>query len=67
LWLPSSYRYAFDVDVRPILDAGLRLRPVAETIADTWAWQRGVAEMPMGFDRKSGMTPDQEAALLATV
>jgi nucleoside-diphosphate-sugar epimerase len=67
LWVPSSDRYAFDVDVRPILDAGLRLRPIVETIADTWAWQRGVAEMPEGFDGKSGLTPGQEAALLAAV
>jgi 2'-hydroxyisoflavone reductase len=67
LWVPSSYRYIFDVDVQPILKAGLRLRPVADTVADTWAWQRGVAEMPQGFDPRSGLTPDQEAALLAAV
>jgi nucleoside-diphosphate-sugar epimerase len=64
LWVPSSERYAFDVDVRPILDAGLRLRAVAETVADTWAWQRAAGPPPKGFDRKSGMTPEQEATLL---
>jgi 2'-hydroxyisoflavone reductase len=67
LWVPSSELHAFDVDVQPILDAGLRLRPVPDTVADTWAWQRGVAEMPEGRDPKSGLTPDQEAALLAAV
>ena len=67
LWVPSSDRYAFDVDVQPILDAGLRLRPVAQTIADTWAWQRGAGPLPRGFDRRSGMSAEQEAALLAAV
>lgn len=65
LWVPSSQTYAFDVDVQPILDAGLRLRPVAGTVADTWAWQREVAQLPAGFDRKSGMSTEQEAVLLA--
>jgi 2'-hydroxyisoflavone reductase len=66
LWLPAAEdKFAFDVDVQPILDAGLRQRSIADTVAETWAWQRG-AELKPGFDRKSGMTAEQEATLLAS-
>jgi 2'-hydroxyisoflavone reductase len=40
--------------------AGLRLRPVRETVADTLAWAR---ERPPS-DLRAGLTPEREAALL---
>lgn len=67
LWLPSSEKYAFAVDVQPILDAGLRIRPMAETVVDTWAWQRDAdlkSDNPRGA---SGLSAEKEAALLAAV
>jgi 2'-hydroxyisoflavone reductase len=64
LWLPSTAANAFAVDVQPILEAGLRLRPVADTIADTWAWQRD-AKLGDGLMGPTGLTPEKESALLA--
>ncbi|MFF8829152.1 NAD-dependent epimerase/dehydratase family protein [Streptomyces sp. NPDC015131] len=46
------------------LAAGLRCRPVAETVADTWAWLRTTGGAP-GTERSPlGITPEQEAAAL---
>jgi 2'-hydroxyisoflavone reductase len=45
--------------------AGLRYRPLRDTVTDTWAWQQRV---PMGWrpaPRTPGLDPDKEAALLA--
>ncbi|HEX4811972.1 MAG TPA: NAD-dependent epimerase, partial [Nonomuraea sp.] len=47
--------------------AGLRVRPVAETVRDTWAWLREIpeAERPFGGLRSHGIAPEKEAAILA--
>ena len=49
--------------------AGLRCRPIAETVADTWAWLRDGGASRVGDwraeNRPSGFTPDRERALLA--
>ncbi|GAA3082133.1 NAD-dependent epimerase/dehydratase family protein [Streptosporangium carneum] len=44
--------------------AGLRCRPVAETVRDTWAWLRDVPVAERSFGRH-GIDPEKEAALLA--
>lgn len=65
LWLPSTEKNAFAVDVEPALAAGLRIRPIADTVADTWAWQRAAdlkSDNPRGA---TGLPPEKEAALLA--
>jgi nucleoside-diphosphate-sugar epimerase len=67
LWLPATEKNAFAVDVRPILEAGLHIRPIAETIADTWAWQRTAAATTTNPRAATGLPPDKEAALLAAV
>lgn len=47
--------------------AGLRIRPVAETVRDTWAWLREIPEKRRNFGNHSthGMAPEKEAAILA--
>ncbi|WP_448620844.1 NAD-dependent epimerase/dehydratase family protein [Geodermatophilus sp. URMC 65] len=68
LWLPAEMaRTAWDVDTTRARDLGLPCRPLAATVADTWAWLRGVEELPPpphGLPRP-GLPEDLEAALLA--
>ena len=49
--------------------AGLRCRPVAETVADTWAWLRDGGAEAMGDwraeNRPRGLSPERERELLA--
>ncbi|HEV7640226.1 MAG TPA: NAD-dependent epimerase/dehydratase family protein [Gaiellaceae bacterium] len=56
LWLyDDAYRGMLSVDASPALAAGLRLRPLEETVRDTLAWaQSGEAptEFPAGLDRE---------------
>ncbi|RKN38314.1 NAD-dependent epimerase/dehydratase family protein [Streptomyces hoynatensis] len=46
------------------LAAGLVCRPVRETVADTWAWLRGLPEAP-GERPGLGLAPEKEARALA--
>jgi 2'-hydroxyisoflavone reductase len=59
-WYPESPGFsAFDIS--KALGAGLRFRPLAETIADTLAWDRTRGQTwPMG----AGITPERERVLL---
>ncbi|MET8830996.1 NAD-dependent epimerase/dehydratase family protein [Streptomyces sp. NPDC004610] len=54
-------------DVSRALAAGLRCRPVAETVADTWAWLRSLGGTPPHRpDRPAvGLAPETEAKVLA--
>ena len=62
LWLPRpEYDGLPAHDVRPSLDAGLTLRPLAETTRDTLAWLRGHP----GRAVVSGIDLDRERELLA--
>ncbi|NJP93622.1 NAD-dependent epimerase/dehydratase family protein [Nonomuraea sp. FMUSA5-5] len=47
--------------------AGLRIRPLAETVRDTWAWLREIPEdrRNYGTHNRHGMAPEKEAAILA--
>ncbi|MFZ3474150.1 reductase [Streptomyces sp. 4.24] len=62
----EQHDFMFGGDVGKALAAGLKCRPVEETVADTWTWLQelgGVA--PQRPDRPSkGISPQQEAALL---
>ncbi|WP_221320397.1 NAD-dependent epimerase/dehydratase family protein [Actinoplanes sp. L3-i22] len=68
IWLPPGELHDFlhQGDVRRALAAGLRCRPVAETVTDTWAWLSGLPEAaPQRADRPSvGLDPAIEAKLL---
>lgn len=64
IWLPPTGEYAglHDGDVSAAYAAGLACRPVAETVADTWAWL--VAEgTPAGLldERRPGVGFDSAA------
>ncbi|GES31103.1 NAD-dependent epimerase/dehydratase family protein [Streptomyces angustmyceticus] len=69
VWLaPGELRDAlFGVDVSKALAAGLRCRPVAETVADTWAWLQAIGGVaPQRPDRPVlGLDPAKEAVALA--
>ncbi|MEU9251969.1 NAD-dependent epimerase/dehydratase family protein [Streptomyces sp. NPDC048270] len=61
---PHDYMHAGDVS--KALAAGLKCRPVEETVADTWAWLRSLGgQAPQRSDRPSpGIDAAREAALL---
>jgi 2'-hydroxyisoflavone reductase len=63
LWLPDrSWWGAGARDGSRARGAGLHHRPLAETLADTLAWER---TLPTDRERRAGLTPDAERALLA--
>ncbi|MEV3990865.1 NAD-dependent epimerase/dehydratase family protein [Streptomyces sp. NPDC049837] len=68
IWIPPGELYdaVHRADVSRALAAGLRCRPVAETVADTWAWLRGRdGAAPQRADRPAlGVKPEQEAKAL---
>jgi 2'-hydroxyisoflavone reductase len=63
LWIPSSLGIPglLNVNVRKALVAGLKIRPLAQTVRDTLAWAR---TRPRGHTPRAGLTPQREAALL---
>ncbi|WP_244523876.1 hypothetical protein [Blastococcus sp. DSM 46786] len=67
LWLPAELaRTAWDVDTTRARALGLPSRPLAQTVADTWAWQQGDRRpvySPHGLPRP-GLPAELEAALL---
>jgi 2'-hydroxyisoflavone reductase len=67
LWLPAADAVtAWEVDTARARELGLPTRPAAESIADTWAWQR-VTERPAVPPGRElpGLPPDLEQHLLA--
>ncbi|MFJ9609433.1 NAD-dependent epimerase/dehydratase family protein [Kitasatospora sp. NPDC101176] len=68
VWLAPGELYDFlhGASVERAVAAGLRCRPVAETVEDTWAWLRSLGGgAPQRADRpKVGLDPEREAALL---
>lgn len=69
VWLPpgADFDHMHRGDVSRALAAGLRCRPVDETVADTWAWlQRLGGKAPLRPDRPlKGVDAKTEARLLA--
>ncbi len=67
-WLPArTARTAWDVDTTRARDLGLPSRPLAESVADTWAWQRATERRPMPANLpEPGLPADLEATLLAS-
>lgn len=60
LLVPEDTNYYNTISSQKALDQGLTLRPLAETLRDTHAWDREVSERMM----MSGLTPEQERHLL---
>jgi 2'-hydroxyisoflavone reductase len=63
LWMPDRPEMAgfFAIDCRRAFAAGLTFRPLAETVRDTLAWDRG---RPADTPRRAGLAPEREAELL---
>jgi 2'-hydroxyisoflavone reductase len=66
LWIPEIGPDAapgmLSVSIERALAAGLRLRPLAETVRDTLAWDRARGEPPLAAG--IGLRPEREEALL---
>ena len=70
LWIPqSSAAGTWEVGTERAQAAGLRCRPVAETVSDTWAWLRDGGEAELSAWRAEmrprGLTAERERELLA--
>ncbi len=70
VWVPPTGEYTglHNGDVSAACAAGLRCRPVAETIADTWRWLQAEGYPPERPDRPSnGLDPEREQQVLASL
>lgn len=69
IWVPPEGELAglHDCDVSAAHAAGLRCRPMEETVDDTWAWlqREGTPTPPSARAGEIGLTAEQEARLLA--
>ena len=69
IWIPDADGHAtmHGADVSRALAAGLTIRPLAETVADTWAWLQSIGGVaPQRPDRPPlGLGSEREAELLA--
>ncbi|MFI6013875.1 SDR family oxidoreductase [Streptomyces sp. NPDC051243] len=70
VWVPpgsEGHAALHGADVSRAVGAGLRCRPVAETVADTWHWLRQIGgTAPQRPDRPAvGLDPEVEAKALA--
>ena len=61
-----DHRAMFESDVTKAAAAGLRFRPVVETVGDTWAWLRSIGgRAPLRPDRPAaGIDPARERRIL---
>ncbi|RIQ18913.1 NAD-dependent epimerase/dehydratase family protein [Jiangella rhizosphaerae] len=72
VWIPPGHEFEtlglHSADASRAEAAGLRPRPIENTVADTWAWLRSIGGVaPQRPDRPPvGLDPDVEAAILAT-
>jgi nucleoside-diphosphate-sugar epimerase len=69
IWLPPDDEDAalHDGDVTKALEAGLRCRPLAETVRATWDWVRSGGWAGPRPDRFVGLDPQKEQAALAAL
>lgn len=71
IWLPPGefHEFMHQASVSKAIGAGLTLRPVSETVADTWAWLESIGGVPPHRpDRPPvGLSPEAEARLLEQV
>ncbi len=64
VWIPDSGEEAgfSRVDVSKAINAGLKFRPLEDTIRDTIAWAE---QRPEDHEWRAGLNPDKETSLLA--
>lgn len=65
LWVPDGpdMAHAYDVDGSTGQAAGLACRPLADTVADTWAWLRDSVDYPV--PERIGLDPVKERLVLS--
>lgn len=68
LWLPAAGEHAAFAltDTAAAQAAGLAIRPLAQTVADTLAWYRGLPPQQQAFTR-AGLSAERGAAALAAL
>jgi hypothetical protein len=69
IWLPPDGDAAglHAGDVTAAFVHGLRCRPLAETVADTWAWLQAEGDPASLYDGSVGLDPAREEAVLRTI
>ncbi len=73
LWIPEAEAPgAFRIDASRAAAAGLRCRPVAETVADVWAWLRAggpdvEGDAWLSEHAATGLPPEREREVLAAL
>lgn len=66
LW--RTHPGVWNIDSTRAQEAGLRCRPLAETVADTWSWlQSGQAPVEHPRWAEHGIAPEKESVLLAAL
>ena len=60
LWVPRDRLGMLTVDCSKAFAAGLRIRPLAETVADTLAWAQSRGDIQL----RAGLSPARETELL---
>jgi 2'-hydroxyisoflavone reductase len=66
LWIPASIGPSvFSHNSEPARAAGLRWRPLQETVSDTWTWLSESPEDRRDGESSVGLAPEREAELLA--
>ncbi|GAA2414483.1 NAD-dependent epimerase/dehydratase family protein [Nonomuraea africana] len=69
LWAPQGPDMAnfWTISTSKAEAAGLRCRPVADTVRDTWEWLKDIPVSERVFGRRNvhGIAPEKEAAILA--
>ncbi|GGE89487.1 NAD-dependent epimerase/dehydratase family protein [Mycetocola zhadangensis] len=70
IWLPPGevHDTMFNIDVSKAMSAGLTIRPITETVHDTWNWLQSIGGVPpQRADRPPvGLAPELEAGLLGS-
>jgi 2'-hydroxyisoflavone reductase len=65
IWIPKSEGPGvFNHEPAEAEAAGLRWRPLAETVADTWAWQQTIPGGWQPSQRTPGLDPAREQNLI---
>jgi 2'-hydroxyisoflavone reductase len=68
IWLPADHEYAamHDSDVERAHAAGLRCRPVHDTVSDTWRWLSARSAPPplCAAAQPAGLAPEREREVL---